>query len=157
MSEYAYDNENVKFIYVTKIDEFIEEWNNPEFKYANTIHLYLHGDMGSLYFFEETMTYEDMDKLNNKYVQNKVYLYSCNGGTEFENTNVAWKISEKIYRKYVEALKDDFVDYFSILHPFRKIPIMHNGKGTWCYFYSMNHFDNGYEYYTEEIGDEWTL
>ena len=157
MSEYAYDNENVKFIYVTKIDEFIEEWNNPEFKYANTIHLYLHGDMGSLYFFEETMTYEDMDKLNNKYVQNKVYLYSCNGGTEFENTNVAWKISEKIYGKYVEALKDDFVDYFSILHPFRKIPIMHNGKGTWCYFYSMNHFDNGYEYYTEEIGDEWTL
>ena len=114
MANYAYDDENVELIYITQIDEFIDEWNNPEMNYAYTIHLFLHGDKGSLCFSDGEMNYEDIDKLDNKVVQNKVYLYSCNGGTEFEKSTVAWKISEKINGKYVEALKDDYVDYLSI-------------------------------------------
>ena len=34
---------------------------------------------------------------------------------------------------------------------------MHNGKGTWCYYYSRRIASENYEYFEEKIGDTWKL
>lgn len=112
------------------VSDFIDCWNNKIPSHVNSIHLYLHGtiereyntdyiDLGSpfLQFYGEAMSScnNDFDILKDKYVETKVYLNACQGGTEdIDGHSVAKRFAEKIINGTpVEALRNDNVNYFS--------------------------------------------
>jgi hypothetical protein len=78
-------------------------------------HLALHDP--ALQFYNEVMkpTPNSFEGLKAKYVEKKVYLNACNGGTEDDyGMSVAKRISEKITNHTpVEALKNGYVNYLS--------------------------------------------
>ena len=135
MIENEYNNQDCEIYYLHSINEFIDCWNNHIPSDVATIHLYLHGAADyeidatliteghlnlydpALQFYKEVMkpTPNDFEVLESKYVEKKVYLNACNGGTEDEyGFSVAKRISEKIYNHApVEALKDGYVNYLS--------------------------------------------
>lgn len=158
MSKYAYDDNDVEFVYIHQIDDYIKKWNYCTSTKTNNIHLYFHGGAGKLYFNKETMIYNQISELNTKEVKNKVYLYSCKGGTLFEDTNVAWEISKHIKEKPVVALANDSVDYFNwdFGKWFEKLPIRHKNKGYWGEF-SSKFVDDNWELNEVKIGVDWRL
>ena len=135
MIENEYNNQNCEIYYLHSKADFIDCWNNQIPLNVESIHLYLHGyaeyDIDTtliteghlnlynpaLQFYGEVMkpTPNEFEVLESKYVENKVYLDACNGGTEDGyGISVAKRISEKIYNHApVEALKDGFVNYLS--------------------------------------------
>jgi hypothetical protein len=161
MATYAYYGNNVEYIYVTTVNEFVDAWNSMDMP-IYTIHLYIHGgvdykkNIAELYFYNEQMFYEDFNKLNNKTVQNKVYLYSCEGGTQIGETSMAWEFSKLISGKPVVALVNDKVDYFNWKHLTQKFPIRHGKTGYWAEVYS-EYIDNKWVLTLNKIGDNWRL
>ena len=122
MIENEYNNLNCEIYYLHTKEDFINCWNNSIPLNVDSIHLYLHGHLENetdavLQFYGEVMktTPNEFEMLESKYIENKVYLNACNGGTENEyGISIAKRISERIYNYApVEALKDGFVNYFS--------------------------------------------
>jgi hypothetical protein len=93
-------SEDVIMIGVSSADQFISAWNNLDDSDIDDIYLFLHGGEGFIRFGSgENRTFlrltdNDFDKLENKNVNGKVYLFSCSGGKGSEGNNVAWKLVE---------------------------------------------------------------
>lgn len=141
MIENEYNNQNCEIYYLHTINDFINCWNNEIPSSVKSIHLYLHGVAEydniahiptdptiitnghlalhdpALQFYNEVMkpTPNSFEGLKAKYVEKKVYLNACNGGTEDDyGMSVAKRISEKITNHTpVEALKNGYVNYLS--------------------------------------------
>ena len=141
MIENEYNNQNCEIYYLHTINDFINCWNNEIPSSVKSIHLYLHGVAEydniahiptdptiitnghlalhdpALQFYNEVMkpTPNSFEGLKAKYVEKKVYLNACNGGTEDDyGMSVAKRISEKITNHTpVEALKSGYVNYLS--------------------------------------------
>ena len=141
MIENEYNNQNCEIYYLHTINDFINCWNNEIPSSVKSIHLYLHGVAEydniahiptdptiitnghlalhdpALQFYNEVMkpTPNSFEGLKAKYVEKKVYLNACNGGTEDDyGMAVAKRISEKITNHTpVEALKNGYVNYLS--------------------------------------------
>lgn len=118
MADYAYNNENVEYIYLHEIDDFIDSWNNQIPKYVNTIHLFLHGGVDdessfiSFYGRELRAGSQKIHELSDKYVHTKIYLNSCHGGTKVNDISVSMNFAELVINAApVLALQDDKVDY----------------------------------------------
>jgi len=141
MIENEYNNQNCEIYYLHTIKDFINCWNNEIPSSVKSIHLYLHGVAEydniahipteptiiteghlalhdpALQFYNEIMkpTPNSFEELKAKYVEKKVYLNACNGGTEDDyGMSVAKRISEKMKNHTpVEALKNGYVNYLS--------------------------------------------
>ena len=141
MIENEYNNQNCEIYYLHTINDFINCWTNEIQSSVKSIHLYLHGVAEydniahiptdptiitnghlalhdpALQFYNEVMkpTPNSFEGLKAKYVEKKVYLNACNGGTEDDyGMSVAKRISEKITNHTpVEALKNGYVNYLS--------------------------------------------
>lgn len=94
MADYLYDNKDCIFYEVNHVADFIDCWNNKIPSKMKNLHLYLHGQEGALTFCKDTENNEFsefrlleigcemvLNYLIEKKVENKAYLYSCNGGT----------------------------------------------------------------------------
>lgn len=128
MAEYAYDNEDCIMYPVSFMDDFIKVWNYQIPNYAPNIHVYLHGGIDTLEFYNESIDGEDIDdgiyELTNKTVLNKVYLYSCEGGTVYHfdspyeeysaHQSIAMCFAKLCVGTSVIALENDEVDYFRL-------------------------------------------
>ena len=140
MSDYAYDDENVEHFEVTQYADMVDVWNNEFGQKIGNIHLYLHGGEGKLFFKKETTSYSGITLLDELEIKNKLYLYSCHGGSKYNESTVASELAKKVSEKSVYALVNDSVDYFNTFNPFlwhEKLPLMHDGVGYWANFTSM--------------------
>lgn len=195
MANYAYDDKNIEYIYVKHMDDFVNAWNNDIPKYSENIHLYLHGGINSLYFLNETASLSDnafsihkyddegneifLEKysenlLDDKVINNKVYLYSCNGGTVSDDSSIAKYFAKLSNGSGITNLVNDSVDYYNFITPklvptllfwlsataaenvyayyFVRYPLMHDNAGYWAEMFYKNK-----EFYEINIGDKWIL
>lgn len=137
MSKWAYNNKNVSKIVIKtkKKKEFIEKWNSLSGS-ISSIHLYLHGGAGVLYFYNESMTYSDFSKMKKKSISGMVYLYSCQGGTMDRNGRiVALMFSNLVYNKKVRAVVNGNVYYRDWYQPFARKPLTKEKGAYWADFY----------------------
>ena len=195
MAEYAYDDENCILYEISTSEEFQRVWNELIPAKAANIHIYLHGQPGQFSFRnDDIVTNWDIESkkyiLKNKTVSNKVYLYSCNGGTIKSgaylecNLSMAESIAKICPNTKVEALQDDEVDYYNLIHSTPKeyissifrgtffmtlgteffiniydheyvfFPLMHERNGRWLY---VTYSTQTKEYTIEIIGDKWEI
>lgn len=166
MANYAYKNKKVKFIYIEKVTDFIKEWNKLPSKRIIDVHLFLHGYRGSLCFKDGELIYDkSLKSKNNHYFSElkkinptgKVYLYSCNGGTNYSSNpkktnSVAQQLAKKVDTHVVRAAVDDSVNYFRWYAPTSCLPVLANNTGYWADF----SYYKG-ELSIEKIGEEWYL
>ncbi len=166
MANYAYKNKKVKFIYIEKVTDFIKEWNKLPSKRIIDVHLFLHGYRGSLCFKDGELIYDKaLKSKNNHYFSElkkinptgKVYLYSCNGGTNYSSNpkktnSVAQQLAKKVDTHVVRAAVDDSVNYFRWYAPTSCLPILAYNTGYWADF----SYYKG-ELSIENIGKEWYL
>ena len=171
MAEYAYNNENCVLLKVTSSEEFRNAWNNIIPKRTNTLHLYIHGEATTIFFFngDNILTeniYNGKFQLDDKYVKNKVYLQSCNGGTEAVNpANGKYDMisAARAFAKFcpgteVIALENGEVDFFNVtwylpgVYEIGSMPIIVDGLAYQVYrnldnrynvFYPLRHADLG--------------
>jgi RHS repeat-associated protein len=79
-AEYDADDENVIIVSVTSGEDFIDKWNSmDDYGEIDYVFLYLHGDEGKLYFYNETFNLEDFEKLEYQVVNKNVVDFSCRG------------------------------------------------------------------------------
>ena len=153
MAKKSYNNKNIEYIKITSVDEFTNEWNNlKERNDIGDIHLFLHGGPGRLYFKGEEMVYSDFENLDNLTISGKSYLYSCNGGTDFENTTIAYKFSEKLNGTSVRAAVDSNVYYRSYYQLFDRWPLTKAKDSYWADFQYNANGENKYE--KTKVGDK---
>ena len=125
-----------KFIYVTEVEEFVNEWNSLVDTRINDILLFLHGGAGKLYFANEgVLKYDDFSQLEKLRIEGRAYLLACNGGTEYEGTTVAWKFSYLLHGKRVRAVVDGSVYYRDWYQLFDRWPLTKEKEAYWADFY----------------------
>jgi len=122
-SSQLYPKNSCKYFCVSKINDFIDIWNNKIPTRVGSIHLFLHGGEKYLHFDNESMDSEEIDngeyKLNNKSVKTKVYLYACEGAKIFDFESPYESVHISVARAiakicpYTEVIAtEDEVDYF---------------------------------------------
>lgn len=147
MAKYAYKNNKVKYIYVEKVTDFITQWNKIPAERIINIHLFLHGQPGSLCFRDGELIYDSsLASKNTRYFSElkklkptgKVYLFSCNGGTFYKvkskYSSVAQVLSTKTNGKTVRAAVNDSVNYFRWYAPSSCKPVLAYNEGYWADF-----------------------
>jgi hypothetical protein len=143
----VYKYVNCELIYLSSESDFVDEWNELSSRNdIQNIFLFLHGGPGKIFFYEETMTYSDIETLDSITITGKAYLLTCHGGTEFEESTVAYKLSEKLNRAGVRAAVDGKVSYVSwemILdyYPFLLWPCTKTADSYWADFYTFSNDD----------------
>ncbi len=89
-------SKNVELIGVTRVQDFIRQWNNMKGD-IDYIYLYLHGGTGTLHFYEESLSFsgsKSFSDLESHTVKYRVYLFSCKGGRGEEGNNVAYMFAK---------------------------------------------------------------
>lgn len=100
---YNYYSNKVIAKYVKTVNDFVKAWNNMN--NVDDVFLYLHGGTGKLYFENESIDLEGLDKkLEKKTINGSVFLFSCKGGMGAKNKSVAYELSIKTYYSPVYAL-----------------------------------------------------
>lgn len=90
---YSSKSNDVKLIPVVSKKDFIDAWNSMEGE-IDEVYIFVHGAEGVLWFKGESMSMDEIKKLNSKSVSNRVGLFSCNGGRGEEGSNVAWAFAK---------------------------------------------------------------
>ncbi|MBQ8582847.1 MAG: peptidoglycan-binding protein [Ruminococcus sp.] len=182
---YSSEKGNTKLIKVSYMDQFIFIWNYVIPSKVKNIHLFLHGQQYLLYFYDgaddglkidDMLTGEQIDyeqflgtwrfppkpkMLFKKQVTNKVYLYSCQGGTYDESYltigekySMARTFARLCPNAYVVALQGNEVDY----NPITYKPERHSLKGQWIMEkYSTSQTGGGKYVPTFVLGTKWKL
>jgi hypothetical protein len=139
MAKKAYYNVDCEFIYLTYKSAFIHEWNQlSQRDDIYNIHFFLHGSPGEINFFREAMTYSDIEMLEDISIAGKAYLLSCNGGTEYENSRVAYELSERLNGAWVRAVANGSVYYWAWYQPFARWPLTREADAYWADFYAFS-------------------
>ena len=146
MAKKSYDNRNVEYIKITSIDEFKNEWNNLKDRNdIGDIHLFLHGGKGELHFKNEEMYYSDFEDLENIQISGRACLYSCQGGTEYKDTTIAYKFSEKLNGAPVRAAVNSSVYYRDWYQLFARWPLIKDKGSYWADFKYNEKSEEKYE------------
>ena len=74
MAKYAFNNINVILLYVSTTKEFIDKWNLLPDR-IESLHIFLHGGPGVLYFQDGELSTKDLYSLEKKEINGKAYLF----------------------------------------------------------------------------------
>ena len=155
MANYAYDNKNVKYIYIHTIKDFKKQWNALKDKIINDIHLFLHGGSDILYFYEQSMNGDEIEKLSKLSIKGKIYLFSCNGGTKNDYNNcVAWRFAKLVQGSAVRAVVNGSVYYRSITQ-LKSLKPLTKEKGAYWADFKYTRYKGKLTLTENRIGRKW--
>ena len=157
MRRYAYNDKNCVSFYLQKVSEFKSKWSDLCNYNINDIHLYLHGGTGFLYFHGESMSIDDIDSLEKVNLAGKIYLYSCNGGTNNQyGESVAGAICKKVSGVTVRAVVNGSVYYRAWYQLVSRKPLTKEKNAYWADFH-YGKYKGKYTVYSTSIGKTWKL
>ena len=133
MAKYAFNNINVILLYVSTTKEFIDKWNLLPDR-IESLHIFLHGGPGVLYFQDGELSTKDLYSLEKKEINGKAYLFSCNGGTGVGATSIASVLSIKLYGSKVRALVNGKVSFRNWNQLISRKPLTKEANAYWADF-----------------------
>lgn len=119
--------------------------------------MYFHGGKGFLAFKNEEMYVDEIRKLKNTSLSGKVYLYSCNGGTQNSyGETVAGAFSKVVSGAKVRAVVNGKVYYRAWYQLFSRKPLTKEKGAYWADFH-YGKYKGKMTVYCNRVGDTWRL
>ncbi len=157
MIKYNYKNKNCTTYKMRKISKFEDYWNSLPNGGIKDIHLYFHGGKGFLAFKNEEMYVDEIRKLKNTSLSGKVYLYSCNGGTQNSyGETVAGAFAKVVSGAKVRAVVNGKVYYRAWYQLFSRKPLTKEKGAYWADFH-YGKYKGKMTVYCNRVGDTWRL
>jgi hypothetical protein len=156
-----YKGKDVEVIYVVRASQFMDAWNKlaDDKREIGDVHLFLHGDVGKLFFKQYDYYNHEIDKdLKKLNVKGTIYLYSCDGGTAVDNDfskSVAAIFAKKAPSAHVRAVVNGSVYYRSITQIFARKPLTKEAGAYWADFFYKKPVRTSLEVF--KIGNKWSL
>ena len=150
MLQHKYSSKrNHIFLYVRSKSDFKNRWSSMT--NIGDVYLYLHGGAGKLYFDGDTMYESELYFLANKKISGKVYLLSCDGGTDKNGWSVASRLALKVGGHRVRAAVNGSVYYRAWYQLFDRWPLTKGSNSYWADFY-IKHGKKVTHIYREYVG-----